>query len=134
MIDHRPVNCRFRLQEEGKSYPRSSCAACGRSIATGLGKRCHHEWEDADICLVGGQKFIIKKEEEVSAISEKYETIKRNRDDLLASCIEFLPILERHLEVINPGGAAESSIAYQTAKSRLERMRLAIENAKKEKQ
>ena len=132
MIDHRPVNCRFRLQDEGKPYPRSSCEACGRSVLTGLGKRCHHEWEDADICLVGGQKFIIKKEEEVSAISEKYETIKRNRDDLLASCIEFLPILERHLETINR--VAESSIAYQTAKSRVDRMRLAIENAKKEKQ
>jgi len=28
------------LQDEGKSYPRSSCAACGRGILTGLGTFC----------------------------------------------------------------------------------------------
>jgi len=39
--DSRPANCRFRLQDEGKPYPRSSCAACGRTITTGLGKSCH---------------------------------------------------------------------------------------------
>lgn len=43
MADYRPANCRFRLQEEGKNYPRSSCAACGRTITTGLGIRCHRE-------------------------------------------------------------------------------------------
>lgn len=36
----RPANCRFRLQDEGKSYPRSSCAACGKTISTGLGNHC----------------------------------------------------------------------------------------------
>lgn len=35
-VDRRPQQCRFRLQGEGKPYPRSSCQACGRSIATGL--------------------------------------------------------------------------------------------------
>lgn len=40
MADARPANCRFRLQEEGKAYPRSSCTACGRSILTGLGNSC----------------------------------------------------------------------------------------------
>ena len=40
MADARPANCRFRLQEEGKAYPRSSCKACGRSILTGLGNSC----------------------------------------------------------------------------------------------
>lgn len=39
-LDERPANCRFRLQEERKAYPRSSCPACGRTITTGLGMRC----------------------------------------------------------------------------------------------
>jgi len=40
MSDARPANCRFRLQDEGKSYPRSSCTACGRTVGTGLGTAC----------------------------------------------------------------------------------------------
>lgn len=40
MTDGRPANCRFRLQDEGKAYPRSGCRACGRNIATGLMGRC----------------------------------------------------------------------------------------------
>lgn len=40
MADARPANCRFRLQEEGKAYPRSRCTACGRSALTGLGNSC----------------------------------------------------------------------------------------------
>lgn len=38
--DQRPANCRHRLQDEGKSYPRSSCAGCGKNIITGLGRTC----------------------------------------------------------------------------------------------
>lgn len=41
MTDTRPTNCRFRLQDEGKVYPRSSCNACGRNILTGLGNKCN---------------------------------------------------------------------------------------------
>ena len=56
MADYRPANCRFRLREEGKNYPRSSCAACGRTITTGLGTRCHRETDlipraDADMAV-----------------------------------------------------------------------------------
>lgn len=36
----RPANCRFRLQDEGKPYPRSACQACGAKVTTGLGKSC----------------------------------------------------------------------------------------------
>lgn len=43
--DIRPIDCRFRLQDEGKGYPRSSCSACGRTITTGLGRRCYLETE-----------------------------------------------------------------------------------------
>lgn len=43
MSDLRPKDCRFRLQEEGKRYPRSGCEACGRTILSGLGNRCHHD-------------------------------------------------------------------------------------------
>lgn len=39
--DQRPLNCRFRLQDEGKAYPRSSCRECGKGITTGLGKQCN---------------------------------------------------------------------------------------------
>lgn len=40
MVDTRPHNCRFRLRDEGKAYPRSSCRACGKTIMTGLGENC----------------------------------------------------------------------------------------------
>lgn len=42
-IDNRPSNCRFRLKDEGKGYPKSGCQACGKNIMTGLGKECHYE-------------------------------------------------------------------------------------------
>jgi hypothetical protein len=38
--DARPIRCRFRLQDEGRAYPRSSCEACGRTVMSGLGKEC----------------------------------------------------------------------------------------------
>lgn len=41
MSDERPANCRFRLKDEGKAYPKSGCMGCGRNIATGLGNSCH---------------------------------------------------------------------------------------------
>jgi hypothetical protein len=40
MTDTRPADCRFRLKDEGKPYPRSSCPACGRTVTTGLGNKC----------------------------------------------------------------------------------------------
>jgi hypothetical protein len=38
--DTRPKNCRFRLQDEGKPYSRSSCSSCKRSIMTGISASC----------------------------------------------------------------------------------------------
>lgn len=40
MTDTRPANCRFRLRDEGKAYPRSGCLACGKTPMTGLGSSC----------------------------------------------------------------------------------------------
>lgn len=40
MTDKRPVGCRFRLVDEGKPYPRSSCTICGKGVMTGLGREC----------------------------------------------------------------------------------------------
>lgn len=40
MSEARPLECRFRCQDEGRAYPRSSCRACGKTITTGLGVRC----------------------------------------------------------------------------------------------
>lgn len=42
VTDPRPMNCRFRLQDEGKAYPRSACEACGKTITTGLGNSCSY--------------------------------------------------------------------------------------------
>lgn len=39
-MDTRPKNCRQRLQDEGKAYPRSGCEACRRSVFQGLGEHC----------------------------------------------------------------------------------------------
>jgi phosphoribosyl-ATP pyrophosphohydrolase len=49
MNDPRPENCRFRLQANGKTYPRSSCTACGKTITTGLGRECHLNTYDAGL-------------------------------------------------------------------------------------
>ncbi len=38
--DNRPADCRFRLHDEGKPYPRSGCTVCGKNIVTGLGTHC----------------------------------------------------------------------------------------------
>lgn len=38
--DTRPENCMFRLKDEGKPFPKSSCEGCGLNIGTGLGKYC----------------------------------------------------------------------------------------------
>jgi len=43
LTDPRPENCRFRLQDIGKPYPRSGCGHCGRTIATGLGTSCQEQ-------------------------------------------------------------------------------------------
>ncbi len=50
--DTRPANCRFRLADEGKAYPRSSCQACGATVMN-LGsickfaakQSCDHDWQ-----------------------------------------------------------------------------------------
>ena len=40
-VDPRPENCRERLREEGKSYPRSRCFGCGMSARNP--KNCPHQ-------------------------------------------------------------------------------------------
>lgn len=55
--DIRPFDCRFRAQEEGRPYPRSSCRACGRSSFTGLGNRCYLEREVAPGTDVGSHSL-----------------------------------------------------------------------------
>ncbi len=67
--DKRPTNCRFRLAEEGKPYPRSGCDACGRTITTGLGASCQelhlpepqtdkHGWRDISSAPKDGSDFL----------------------------------------------------------------------------
>jgi hypothetical protein len=38
----RPPHCRFRLKDEGKPYPRSSCMTCHANVIT-LGKQCPYD-------------------------------------------------------------------------------------------
>lgn len=68
MSEQRPRNCRFRLQDEGKPYPRSSCQECGRTITTGLGTSCHHTptlpqdpvgWRDISTAPKDGTRILI---------------------------------------------------------------------------
>lgn len=108
MSDARPVDCRFRLQDEGKPYPRSSCSGCGRTITTGLGKSCHRVPAVADlqrqlseaveraekaegwardwhgivdtICVVLGFGSI-DAQDAVAAIRAKFEQAERERDE-----------------------------------------------------
>jgi hypothetical protein len=39
--DTRPANCRFRLRDEGKPYPRTGCMVCQRGL--GLMEHCPKE-------------------------------------------------------------------------------------------
>lgn len=48
MKDNRPTNCRERLREEGKPYPRSSCQGCGGSIRNGITSNCPGKEADPD--------------------------------------------------------------------------------------
>ncbi len=48
-MDRRPEQCRFRLQDEGKPYPRSGCKACGKTITTGLGTHCTERVTDDEV-------------------------------------------------------------------------------------
>ncbi len=86
----------------------------------------------------GGNWFIGSSEDDSGPIAAVFLHLGKTEEranlmaaapELLASCIEFLPILDRQLASINPGGAAEASQAYQFAKARVDRMRAAIAKA-----
>ena len=51
--DTRPLDCRLRLRDEGKAYPKSGCTTCRTSLATGL--RCPHEPTVAPAAVVEPQ-------------------------------------------------------------------------------
>lgn len=69
-MDSRPLNCRFRLQEEGKSYPRSSCVACGKNIGTGLGASCTkgHREEMIDAVVPSDEQDLLTELRAVEAL------------------------------------------------------------------
>lgn len=54
MTDTRPTNCRDRLREEGKAYPKSACMACGVNIRTGL--KCMHDVPMVTVDIESGDK------------------------------------------------------------------------------
>ena len=76
------MECRFRLQEEGKPYFRSVCGACGRTVSTGLGSSCKNVWPSRDT-----PSLPVNMVDEVIAIVEGMEPPYRrwiNREQLLA--------------------------------------------------
>lgn len=42
-LDTRPYNCRARLRDENKAYPRSGCESCKTTIITGLSCPYEHK-------------------------------------------------------------------------------------------
>jgi len=66
-LDPRPYDCRFRAQQEGRPYPRSSCTACGKTILTGLGRRCAFDGD------------------EITTLRAQLEQVTRERDEARAS-------------------------------------------------
>ena len=62
-LDPRPYDCRFRAQQEGRPYPRSSCTACGKTILTGLGRRCAFDGD------------------EITTLRAQLEQVTRERDE-----------------------------------------------------
>lgn len=56
MTDQRPADCRQRLIDEGKAYPKSSCLACGLSVfAPGFGENCASYAEKVEV-VVGRER------------------------------------------------------------------------------
>lgn len=45
VVDPRPGECRYRLRDEGRAYPRSGCKSCGISLVQG--GSCPHGGDDA---------------------------------------------------------------------------------------
>lgn len=93
MTDTRPAECRFRLQDEAKPYPRSNCKACGRGIRTGLGTHCSHgfnspewitwkggntapdDWDGGDVLLRNGMVLHQRGQAWVSTSGDAYSAI-----------------------------------------------------------
>lgn len=46
--------------------------------------------------------------------------------ELCGAASDFVPILERHLQIINPDGATEASEAFKMAKGRVDRLKAAL--------
>jgi hypothetical protein len=76
MIDTRPAECRNRLRDEGKAYPRSGCVSCKATVVTGFGKSCERD------------------KTEVEELTERVEALQKQNDeyaDQLAIILLALP-------------------------------------------
>ena len=59
------------------------------------------------------------------AIARAEQAVAKVRE-LMEAAAPFLPILERQLASLNPGGAAESAAPFRVAKSRVDKLRAAL--------
>jgi hypothetical protein len=89
MIDLRPRDCRFRQQEEGRAYPRSSCGVCGKTITTGLGVRCTYVTTDdaAEIARMTAEIEALRAE-----VAEAREAMQAVADGNTPSCTKAVRI------------------------------------------
>ena len=83
MSELRPVGCRFRLRDENKHYPRSSCVACGKTITTGLGLSCSMVSDPRDA-------RIASLEAALSAEREKVERLQAEQTTALKHALAYL--------------------------------------------
>lgn len=86
--DTRPQMCRFRLQEEGKAYPRSSCQACHATLFN-LGKFC--KWEQV---VVGERPYDLVEKAQMLAQVNVEKTYKFNIDAVKELIIDYVARVE----------------------------------------
>lgn len=81
MSDMRPENCRFRLQDEGKAYPRSMCKGCNTHVFNGLGKECKRRVFDPEAVKYFEQHTDFARKQRLDPLKVAGEVRMLMRDD-----------------------------------------------------
>lgn len=103
-VDTRPAACRFRLADEGKAYPKSSCTACGKGIATGLGRHCTVSATPAP--AAGGLEAVA----EIEAIFRRHLQANDYAKDLIKRiALDVVPVARKALSAALAAPAATSA-------------------------
>jgi hypothetical protein len=80
MTDYRPPRCRFRLKDEGKAYPRSSCESCGRDY-TEHGSYCKVVGSETAIADPKVYPIVVLKDSELDRIRAAIGTVSVEEHD-----------------------------------------------------